>query len=209
MRQRLGEKQSERQILRQNVRHLESRELANAPTSMPPYQPLTVVYSRLLNVQRRIQSLSEPGGEGIDPRLMDNSHLSSATVFALRDHAFKIEILQRMIFRRTCKAPCARFIWDALRHGRRLQEVVHLETEIVMQMASGMFLNHESSAAPLSAPSRISNGVFGCYGEIAFTTVFAQSLPCASARRFCSSITRARSAGRTASNPRDLTICLR
>src|ERR1044072_9070595 len=65
-------------------------------------------------------------------------HHRAAAILALRDYAFEIEIINRMVLRRHRESSFIFLEGWALRNGPRLENVVHLETKVIMQVTRGM-----------------------------------------------------------------------
>src|SRR4051812_22945187 len=85
----------------------------------------------------------------------DVPHQDCATaVLTLWDDSLKVQIVDRMIFSRHGQAPFPERKWHAFRYGPRTQHIVHLEPEVVVQMAGSVFLDHEASAASLLTTAR-------------------------------------------------------
>src|SRR6185295_17523561 len=78
----------------------------------------------------------------------------AAAVLSLRDHAFKIAVLERVILGLHGQAFHARIEARPLRHGPAQEHAVELQPKVVVQAASIVLLHHESVtfAAPLLAP---------------------------------------------------------
>src|SRR5205814_8398853 len=76
-------------------------------------------------------------------------HDRAGAVFVRRNHAFKLQIVDRMIFGFESRMRFVRFHRQTFWHGPRLEHVVHFETEIVMQVTCRVLLHYETTAASL------------------------------------------------------------
>src|SRR5205085_238960 len=73
-------------------------------------------------------------------------HHSAAAVLAFRNDAFKLRVVNRMIFNLHREPPDFRIERWTFRHGPRLQHAVDLETKVVMQLRGAMLLDDVQAA---------------------------------------------------------------
>ncbi len=71
----------------------------------------------------------------------------AAAIFALGDGAFEAAIVQRMVLDMDRQALLARNQARPLGHGPALEHPIHLQPQIVMQPAGGVFLDDEAVAS--------------------------------------------------------------
>ena len=68
----------------------------------------------------------------------------AAAVLALRNRAFEVAVVERMIFHLDGQAFVRRIHRRPLGHRPRLEDAVQLQAQIPMQMTRGMLLDHEA-----------------------------------------------------------------
>src|SRR5690606_6684599 len=78
-------------------------------------------------------------------------HDGAAAVLTLRDGAFKREILQRVIFRLKGGTFHAHLCGDSFGDGPGLENAVHLQPKVIVEMRRGVFLDDEASPRALRA----------------------------------------------------------
>src|SRR5215213_4985422 len=102
-------------------------------------------------------------------------HHRATAILALRDDAFKLKIIARVILSRHRESS---FIFSerwTFRNGPRLKNLMHLEAKVVMQVTRSMFLNNKPAPASLPAASRHHRLRLGSLLEIALVRVWLQS----------------------------------
>src|SRR5215467_1663715 len=78
-------------------------------------------------------------------------HYRTAAVLTFGNDAFKIKVLDRMVFRRHREPLFGRLNWRPLWNSPGLERVMHLEPEVIMEMTCRMLLNDEPPRASLPA----------------------------------------------------------
>src|SRR5262245_37973133 len=71
-------------------------------------------------------------------------HARAAAIFALRNGAFEITVIERMVFGFHGKALVLGIERGALGHGPRLENAVDLEAQIKVQASRGVFLHDKA-----------------------------------------------------------------
>src|SRR5262245_8974937 len=71
-------------------------------------------------------------------------HDGAATILALRNGAFEVTVIERMIFGFDGKPPVLGIKRGALGHGPRLEDAIDLETQIKVQASRCMFLHDKA-----------------------------------------------------------------
>ena len=75
------------------------------------------------------------------------NHHCAAAVLAFRNDAFEVLVFDRMIFHFHGEMFFASVPGQPFRQRPRFQHFFHLETEIIVQTAGSVFLNHETRRA--------------------------------------------------------------
>src|ERR1700746_2061200 len=88
------------------------------------------------------------------PRAAIPDQHGAAAVLALRDGAFEVLIVDRMIFHFHREALLAGHEARSLGDGPALEHAVEFEAEVVMQAARRVLLDHEGVAARLGGAAR-------------------------------------------------------
>ena len=81
-------------------------------------------------------------------------HHGPAAILALRNRALEIEIFEGMIFSSHRQPLLSKRVRWTLRHCPRLQDAVHLQAEVVMQVAGCVLLDDETPPPALMAAAR-------------------------------------------------------
>src|SRR5689334_8963687 len=103
------------------------------------------------------------------------NHDGAPAILAFGYEPFEVEVIERMIFRGERAALFSADQRHTFGHRPRFEDVIHLEPEIVMQMAGGMFLHHETAATPLRATRRQRGAWLGRATEIALGGIVSQA----------------------------------
>lgn len=101
-----------------------------------------------------------------------DDHVSCAVV-ARRDDALESGVVVGVILRHHRQPPGSGIVGRALRNGPRLEDALHLETEVVVEVRSLVLLNDEDRKLPLA---RLSAGRFGRLPEVAHRAVLFQEV---------------------------------
>src|SRR5262249_53188877 len=114
--------------------------------------------SELLAGERELEvALGEALRDVVDlrrPRAAVPDHDRAAAVLARRDHALEVGVLDRVILDRHREPLDARIERGAFRDGPREQHALPFETEVVVQMAGAMLLDHEAELPRALADAR-------------------------------------------------------
>src|SRR6266480_5263345 len=106
------------------------------------------------------------------------NHDGAAAILAFGNDALELQIVDRVIL---CLKASVRFTIlerNSLRHGPRLQHIVHFQSKVVMEMTCCVFLHNESAAASLSAAAwRCRHGFCGTR-EVSFGTIIGKRRQC-------------------------------
>ena len=101
-------------------------------------------------------------------------HDGASAILALRNGAFEVAIVQRMILDLNCEPLVMRIERGSLGDGPGFEDAVQFESQVVVQVRCRMLLNHEAEIFR-RLDLRISAG-FGRLREVAFGSVFCKQL---------------------------------